>query len=168
MELEALISVPEAAKLLGVHPNTIRNRIKAGQYTAEWTQSPHGPKQLVPRDQVLGVSMPTGDEHPYRAIAFIEPRTPNGDVGLQQILSPFLERLESTMIEVGALRESKRFLEDSNQKLEAELERLQEERRRRQTEVEHLRLLADAAKQSEPAAVAPPPRSWWQRVFSLT
>jgi hypothetical protein len=161
MESEALISVPEAAKLLGVHPNTIRNRIKAGQYTAEWTQSSHGPKQLIPRDQVLGVSMPTNGEVPSHGLAFIEVPPSNLEANLQHVLAPFLERLEATLVEVGTLRESKRQLEASNQTLVTEVQRLEAERLDRQRELERLQSLVETTRAPEPK-----PRSWWQRLFA--
>lgn len=166
MESEALISVPEAAKLLGVHPNTIRNRVKSGQYSAEWTQSSHGPKQLIPRDQVLGVSIPTADEQHQHALTFIEPRGVTLETSLQQVLSPFLERLESTLVEVGTLRESRRQLDELNQKLAAEVAQLRGERLRQQAELERLRLLAETRVAVEPAANVAAPRSWWRRIFS--
>src|ERR671916_929443 len=49
---EAMITVKDAAKLLGVHPNTVRNRIKSGLYQASWVPSPHGPCQMIPRSSL--------------------------------------------------------------------------------------------------------------------
>jgi excisionase family DNA binding protein len=38
------VTLAEAAELLGVHPNTIRNRIRSGTYQARKVQSPLGPE----------------------------------------------------------------------------------------------------------------------------
>jgi DNA-directed RNA polymerase specialized sigma24 family protein len=40
------VTIAEAAALLGCHPNTVRNRVKAGMYRAEKPQDP--PKQRSP------------------------------------------------------------------------------------------------------------------------
>lgn len=72
----AYISVAEAAKALGLHQNSIRKRIKTGKYTPEWAPSPHGPIQLIPRDQVFGGGMepPT----PIHALPMMErPQSPD-------------------------------------------------------------------------------------------
>lgn len=44
---EAGITLAEAARLLGVHPNTVRNRIKAGLYIARKVATPHGDAFLI-------------------------------------------------------------------------------------------------------------------------
>ena len=41
------LTIAEAATLLGVHKNTIRNRIKNGSYTAEMVQTERGPSYLT-------------------------------------------------------------------------------------------------------------------------
>ncbi len=47
------VTLAEAAELLGVHPNTIRNRIRSGAYQARKVQSPLGPEvYLLKRDEL--------------------------------------------------------------------------------------------------------------------
>jgi hypothetical protein len=53
MEPTELVTIVEAAKLLDVHPNTIRRRIKRGVYPTEWASSPNGPLQLIPKSALV-------------------------------------------------------------------------------------------------------------------
>jgi hypothetical protein len=47
------VTLAEAADLLGVHPNTVRNRIKSGAYTARKVRSAVGPEvYLLGREQL--------------------------------------------------------------------------------------------------------------------
>jgi excisionase family DNA binding protein len=41
------LTIAEAAALLGVHKNTVRNRIKNGSYRAEMVQTERGPTYLL-------------------------------------------------------------------------------------------------------------------------
>lgn len=43
------VSIREAAALLGVHPNTVRHRVKIGVYKAEKETTKHGPTWLIDR-----------------------------------------------------------------------------------------------------------------------
>jgi hypothetical protein len=44
------VTIREAATLLGVHPNTIRNRVKAGIYSAEKAVTERGETWMIDRD----------------------------------------------------------------------------------------------------------------------
>jgi hypothetical protein len=46
-------TIAEAAALLGCHPNTIRNRVKAGMYRAEKVHTENGPTWLIERDSLI-------------------------------------------------------------------------------------------------------------------
>jgi hypothetical protein len=46
------VTAHEAAALLGVHYNTIRNRIKAGMYRAEKVHTENGPTWMIERDSL--------------------------------------------------------------------------------------------------------------------
>src|SRR5215217_7502508 len=135
---EAMITVQDAAKLLGVHPNTVRNRIKSGQYQASWVPSSHGPRQLIPRSSLESDhSQSNGVAHNNMgpSIQLAELRH-SQEEAVQRVLSPFLDRLEATLRENGRLQEANRVLE-------GEVERLRE------------RLEAPQS----------PRKSWWERVF---
>ena len=41
------VTITEAAKLLGVHPNTIRNRIKSGHIPATKVLTPYGARSAT-------------------------------------------------------------------------------------------------------------------------
>jgi len=43
------VTIAEAAKLLGVHPNTVRSRIKGGRIPAETVVTPYGEAYAIPR-----------------------------------------------------------------------------------------------------------------------
>lgn len=52
------VTIAEAADLLGVHPNTVRNRVKAGLYRAEKVLTEKGPTWMIERDS-LTANTPT-------------------------------------------------------------------------------------------------------------
>lgn len=54
------VTIREAATLLGVHPNTIRNRVRAGIYSAEKVHTERGETWLIDRNS-LTTNAPPGD-----------------------------------------------------------------------------------------------------------
>jgi hypothetical protein len=52
------VTLAEAADLLGVHPNTIRNRIKSGTYTARKVPGAAGPDIYLLKRSELDIPMP--------------------------------------------------------------------------------------------------------------
>jgi hypothetical protein len=52
------VTLAEAAELLGVHPNTIRNRIRSGMYEARKVPSAVGPEIYLIRRAVLAIPAP--------------------------------------------------------------------------------------------------------------
>jgi hypothetical protein len=46
------VTIAEAATLLGVHPNTVRNRVRAGVYRAEKVVTERGPTWMIDRDSL--------------------------------------------------------------------------------------------------------------------
>jgi hypothetical protein len=52
------VTIAEAATLLGCHPNTIRNRVRAGIYSAEKVLTERGPTWMIDRDS-LTTNAPT-------------------------------------------------------------------------------------------------------------
>ena len=51
-EGEKRVTIAEAATLLGVHPDTVRSRIKAGVYDAEKVVTERGPRWMIDRDSL--------------------------------------------------------------------------------------------------------------------
>lgn len=52
------VTLAEAADLLGVHPNTVRNRIKSGAYTARKVPGAAGPDIYLLKRAELDIPMP--------------------------------------------------------------------------------------------------------------
>jgi hypothetical protein len=47
------VTITEAATLLKVHPNTVRNRVRAGVYDAEKVSTEHGFTWMIDRDSLV-------------------------------------------------------------------------------------------------------------------
>ena len=52
------VTITEAATLLGVHPNTVRGRVKAGIYDAEKVATEHGLTWMIDRDSLVNGPLP--------------------------------------------------------------------------------------------------------------
>lgn len=52
MENENLVSVKEAAELLGISDKTVRRKIQKGELKAELMDSPYGKQYFIPKDQI--------------------------------------------------------------------------------------------------------------------
>ncbi len=113
MQPEEMLTVQEAAEMLGVHPNTIRNRVKAGQYRAEWAPSPHGPRQLIPRSSLVSdATQPVEGSKPLPVASDPIHVRQLQEEAIQRVVAPFIEQLDRIARENGALRERIRQLED--------------------------------------------------------
>ena len=116
-----LVTIAEAAKLLGVHPNTVRNRVKAGTIPATKVLTPKGEAYAIPRQHVtpLQSGLQDGLQHcepaydPHSLLAsFNDPQ--NGDIdtltmshkgplqGGSQQLSTLMQQLMAPLIEATA------------------------------------------------------------------
>ena len=153
------LTIVEAADLLGVHKNTVRNRIKNGSYRAEIVQTERGPTYLIERESLLtNLSANTLSRAPqvlggHQAMEFV-----------QELLRPFVSELGEIREELGAERIRRQIAEEQIAALEAELEALREARESPQTVEGELQ----RAEQPHPAtgeAQEGEQRSWWRRVF---
>jgi excisionase family DNA binding protein len=117
------LTIAEAAALLGVHKNTIRNRIKGGSYRAELVQTERAPTYLIERDSLL-TNLTTNT----LSSASQELVTPQAMEFVQALLRPFVSQLGEVREELGAERTRRRFAEERAASLEAELEALRETR----------------------------------------
>jgi excisionase family DNA binding protein len=152
------LTIAEAATLLGVHKNTVRNRIKNGSYRAEMVQTERGPTYLIERESLLAnsttntLSSASQELVSQSAMEFV-----------QELLSPFVSELGEVREEIGAERARREQAEERAAVLEAELEAFRETRESPQTVDE------------EPEEAEPHPatggtqegvrRPWWRRVF---
>src|ERR671920_1907238 len=115
------LTIAEAADLLGVHKNTVRNRIKNGSYRAEIVQTERGPTYLIERESLLtnlsantlsGTWQELGG---HRSMEFV-----------QELLRPFVSELGEIREQLGAERARRQMAEQRAAALEAELEALRE------------------------------------------
>ena len=122
------LTIAEAAALLGVHKNTVRNRIKNGSYRAEMVQTERGPTYLIERESLLTnltantLSSASQELVSQSAMEFV-----------QELLRPFVSELGQVREELGAERARRQMAEERAAALEAELEALREPRESSQT-----------------------------------
>jgi excisionase family DNA binding protein len=115
------LTIAEAATLLGVHRNTVRNRIKNGSYRAEMVQTERGPTYLIERESLLTnlttntLSSASQDVVSPQAMDFV-----------QELLRPFVSELGAVREELGAERARREMAESTLR------EGMDEERRRRE------------------------------------
>src|SRR5919206_4908485 len=115
------LTIAEAAALLGVHKNTVRNRIKNGSYRAEMVQTERGPTYLIERESLLAnlsantLSHASQELAGHQAMEFV-----------QELLRPFVSELGEIREELGAERARREMAETTLR------EGMAEERRRRE------------------------------------
>jgi len=152
------LTIAEAATLLGVHKNTVRNRIKNGSYSAEIVQTERGPTYLIERESLLTnlstntLSSASQELVSHQAMEFV-----------QDLLRPFVSELGEVREELGAERARRQMAEERIAALEAELEALGEPRESPQT-------VEQKPEGAEPHAATGEAeegvqRSWWRRIF---
>jgi hypothetical protein len=77
---ELTYTIADAAQAVGVHPHTIRKRIKLGKLQAALAEGPNGPEYRIPVDVVhrLAAEAMTERGHPQRQRAAAPSATPDG------------------------------------------------------------------------------------------
>jgi excisionase family DNA binding protein len=181
------LTITEAAALLGVHKNTIRNRIKNGTYRAEQVVTERGPTYVIERESLLN-SLTTNT----LSSASQELVTPQAMEFVQELLRPFVNEVGEVREQLGAERLRREMAERERDELRRELDelrglqesadttaheihdRLAEQRSREQPppdepeatetaigEQQGRGPVPEGASPQEPAQ----PRSWWQRWF---
>ncbi len=154
------VTISEAATLLNVHPNTVRNRVKAEIYRAEKVVTERGPTWMIDRDSLITNTPPnTSQQTPSQ-------RKPNLELQptelVQELLRPFVEDLGRVREELGAERVRREQAERERDQLAAQLEALREPRESPETVSE-----VDTGDVT-PEPVDPVERpSWWRRFFGL-
>src|SRR5918999_5503493 len=119
------LTIAEAATLLGVHKNTVRNRIKNGSYRAEMVQTERGPTYLIERESLLTnlttntVSSASQELVSQQAVEFV-----------QELLRPFVSELGEIREELGAERVRREMAESTLRAGMAEEQRRREEAER--------------------------------------
>jgi excisionase family DNA binding protein len=134
------LTIAEAAALLGVHKNTIRNRIKNGSYRAELVHTERGPTYLIERDSLLTnlttntLSSASQELVSQQAMEFV-----------QELLRPFVSELGEIREELGAERVRREMAESTLREGIAE-----EQRRREEAERERYDLRRELFARREP------------------
>jgi excisionase family DNA binding protein len=170
------LTIAEAAALLGVHKNTVRNRIKNGSYRAEMIQTERGPTYLIERESLLTnlstntLSSASQELVSAQAMEFV-----------QELLRPFVSELGEIREELGAERARREMAETTLREVMAEERRRREEAERERDELRReLYALREPQESSQTAEEEPGraephaatgeaqegvQRSWWRRIF---
>jgi excisionase family DNA binding protein len=171
------LTIAEAAALLGVHKNTVRNRIKNGSYRAEMVQTERGPTYLIERDSLLANSttntLPSASQElvSQQAMEFV-----------QELLRPFVSELGEIREKLGAERARREMAEATlregmgeERRRREEAERERDELRRELYALREPREPPETAEEGQGRGVAHPetsgrsettqPRPWWRRVL---
>jgi len=156
------VTIVEAATLLGVHRNTVRNRIKAGRYKAHKLVTPQGETYALRRDS-LGLPLPSptnGAAQPLIGAVHTNPPDPTqsaplvgtdqqaqADAIVQRLLAPFIAELGTVREELGRVKAER----------DARNETISELRRRAEVaEAARDRLAIAQAAQTVPGALEAP------------
>ncbi len=154
------VTITEAATLLGVHPNTVRGRVRAGIYDAEKVTTEHGLTWMIDRDSLINPPLPRDSQQLPSQMVNPTVSTPTEIV--QDLLRPFVEDLGRVREELGAERVLREQAERERDRLAAELEALRQTRDAPETASEGV------SGTEAPAGDAGEPRaSWWRRFFGF-
>jgi excisionase family DNA binding protein len=129
--MDDLVTIAEAAELLGQHKNTVRNKVKAGKLVSIKVDTDNGPTYMIPRAALNGESVtvtlppqfqPTKEDADEIAEAFtkapaIVEQEERAKRLLQEMLAPFIEQVAQKSEELGVLKERVRMLEEENARL---------------------------------------------------
>ena len=176
------VTIAEAAALLGVHPNTVRNRVKAGVYEAEKVFTENGQTWMIDRDSILNNPPPKGSQQLSSQLQ--SQSEVQATQLVQDVLRPFVEDLGRAREELGAERVRREQAEQERDRLAAE--QAAERTLREEAERERDELAARLRGSSEPRELAervsevvdrgeasPEPQdpveraSWWRRFFGI-
>ncbi len=131
------VSIAQAAALLGVHRNTVRNRIKAGHYKAHKVIASQGETYVIDRAS-LGPIPNNSESHrsqsqgrhnapnPSQSDTLVDASQQAEQLAVvQRLLAPFVEELGRTREELGRTAERLRVTEEERDQLRSEVDRLQ-------------------------------------------
>ena len=108
---EDALTIRQAAALLGVHHNTVRNRIKAGTYRAEKAVTENGETYLIPRSELSRASNTNNVVTPTPTQAPSQP-LPDVREAMRAMLEPFVKELGEVREELGRERQRRQHSEE--------------------------------------------------------
>ncbi len=117
------VTITEAATLLGVHPNTVRGRVKAGVYDAEKVATEHGLTWMIDSDSLVNEPLPRDSQ--VTPPQEVNPNAVTPMEMVQDLLRPFVEDLGRAREELGAERVRREQAERERDELHRQLEALQ-------------------------------------------
>ena len=159
---EDALTIRQAATLLSVHPNTVRNRIKAGTYRADKVITEHGETYLIPRSELSEASTTNSVVSSPPSQSLSQP-IPDVREAMRAMLEPFVKELGDVREELGRERERRQHAEETAATLEAQLRALSEAPGAPETttpEPEEASPRSGMGGAQENAQ-----RSWWRRLF---
>jgi len=178
------VSIGEAADLVGVHRNTVRNRIKAGRYRAHKVVTAQGETYVIERAS-LDIT-PTNAAHtpsqpgvrhnppnPSQAGAIVDEGQQAQQLAIvQQLLAPFIAELGATKVELGRTVERLMAVERERDDAIAEVEVLREiQQSSDETATMPYSASPEAPGREEPPAMTPNTlhepsvvTAWWRRL----
>ena len=157
---EDALTIRQAATLLNVHPNTVRNRIKSGAYRADKVITEHGETYLIPRSELSRDSTTNSVVSPPPSQLPPQP-LPDVREAMRALLEPFVKELGAVREELGRERERRGRLENERDELRRELEALRSKPGGPET-------VGEGPERAEPRSYAPgvqeatQPRPWWR------
>ncbi len=110
--------------MLGVHPNTVRKRVKQGIYDAEKVSTENGFTWMIDHNSLVNNPLPKASQQPTSQMVSSQAATPIEVV--QDLLRPFVEDLGRVREELGAERVRREQAERDRDELRRRLEELQE------------------------------------------
>jgi hypothetical protein len=113
-----MVTIRQAATLLGVHPNTVRKRVKAGIYPAEKVSTERGETWMLDRNS-LTTNTPTNASQ--QLVSGASHVGPQAIELVQELLRPFVNELGKVRQELGHQRTRRQMAEWRIADLEAEL-----------------------------------------------
>lgn len=116
------VTITEAATLLGVHPNTVRGRVKAGIYHAEKVATEHGLTWMIDHNSLVNAPIPKDSQQLPSQMVNPDSVTPMELV--QDLLRPFVDDLGRVREELGAERVRREQAERERDELRARLDAL--------------------------------------------
>jgi excisionase family DNA binding protein len=168
------LTISEAAAFLGVHKNTVRNRIKDGTYEAEQVVTERGPTYFIKRESILNTlttnTLSSASQGHGTAIV-----SPQSLAFVQELLRPFVNELGQVREELGSERARRQTAEERLAQLEEEIAALKSPPEPAEPEVQEAPESPDSTGFSHtrtdagevPQEAAEDRRGWFRRFFGF-